>query len=197
MGAISGFGQFVTRAECHASSAREWFGNDTGSAPPRRCGRKLKEEQAPAPRRPTPGQSQVHGKSCYRPIRMVWNPRLRAERARKREELLVATEETLAGIAAAHGRGKPGAARQAGHGDAVPLYAAIRRICHLADIIVIPARTCSLPRKAGQAWQQASLRCEYSSSLADRCRNHQSGDPMAPTGTSNGRESSFQQYSVP
>ena len=38
------------------------------------------------------------------------NPRLRAERARKREELLVATEETLAGIAAAHGRGKPGAA---------------------------------------------------------------------------------------
>ena len=40
------------------------------------------------------------------------NPRLRAERARKREELLVATEETLAGIAAAHGRGKPGAANR-------------------------------------------------------------------------------------
>ncbi|WP_420431079.1 IS1634 family transposase, partial [Candidatus Poriferisocius sp.] len=41
------------------------------------------------------------------------NPRLRAERARKREELLVATEEVLAGIAAAHGRGKPGAAGRA------------------------------------------------------------------------------------
>ena len=41
------------------------------------------------------------------------NPRLRAERARKREELLVATEEVLSGIAAAHGRGKPGAAGRA------------------------------------------------------------------------------------
>ena len=41
------------------------------------------------------------------------NPRLRAERARKREELLVATEEVLSGIAAAHGRGKPGAAARA------------------------------------------------------------------------------------
>ena len=41
------------------------------------------------------------------------NPRLRAKRARKREELLVATEEVLSGIAAAHARGKPGAAGRA------------------------------------------------------------------------------------
>ncbi len=37
------------------------------------------------------------------------NPRLGAERRRKREELLVATEEVLSGIAAAHAKGKPGA----------------------------------------------------------------------------------------
>ena len=40
------------------------------------------------------------------------NPRLRTERRRKREELLVATEEVLAGIAAAHASGKPGAANR-------------------------------------------------------------------------------------
>ncbi len=40
------------------------------------------------------------------------NPRLREERARKREELLQATEETLAGIAAAAARGRPGPANR-------------------------------------------------------------------------------------
>ena len=40
------------------------------------------------------------------------NPRLRAERARKREVLLAATEAVLSGIATAHGRGKPGAANR-------------------------------------------------------------------------------------
>ena len=45
-------------------------------------------------------------------LMVCMNPRLRAERARKREKLLVATEEVLSGIAAAHGRGKPGAAKR-------------------------------------------------------------------------------------
>ena len=40
------------------------------------------------------------------------NPRLRAERRRKREELLQATERTLAGIAAAAARRKPGPANR-------------------------------------------------------------------------------------
>ncbi len=40
------------------------------------------------------------------------NPRLREERARKREELLQATEETLSGIAAAAARGRPGPANR-------------------------------------------------------------------------------------
>ena len=40
------------------------------------------------------------------------NPRLREERARKREDLLQATEETLSGIAAAAARGRPGPANR-------------------------------------------------------------------------------------
>ncbi len=40
------------------------------------------------------------------------NPRLGEERRRKREALLVATGKVLSGIAAAHGRGKPGAANR-------------------------------------------------------------------------------------
>ncbi len=40
------------------------------------------------------------------------NPRLREERARKREELLQAAEETLSGIAAAAARGRPGPANR-------------------------------------------------------------------------------------
>ena len=40
------------------------------------------------------------------------NPRLREERRRKREELLRATGKVLAGIAAAHAKGKPGAANR-------------------------------------------------------------------------------------
>ena len=45
-------------------------------------------------------------------LMMCLNPRLGEERARKREELLRATGKVLSGIAAAHAKGRPGAANR-------------------------------------------------------------------------------------
>ena len=72
-------------------------------------------------------------------LMVCMNPRLRAERARKREELLVATEEVLSGIAAAHGRGKPGAAGRARTWKAIGRKANRKNVERHFDITVTDA----------------------------------------------------------
>ena len=72
-------------------------------------------------------------------LMVCMNPGPRAERARKREKLLLATEEVLSGIAAAHGRGKPGAAGRARSWKAIGRKANRKKVERHFDITVTDA----------------------------------------------------------
>ncbi len=84
------------------------------------------------------------------------NPRLREERARKREDLLQATEETLAGIAAAAARGRPGPANRDRTVKALGRKANRRRVEKHFDVTV---------RDDGMDWARSPDRIEAEARL--------------------------------
>ncbi len=84
------------------------------------------------------------------------NPRLRGERRRKREDLLRATEETLAGIAAAAARRKPGPANRDRTLRALGREANRRRVGKHFDVEV---------RDAGMDWARNAGRIEAEARL--------------------------------
>ena len=98
------------------------------------------------------------------------NPRLRAERARKREELLVATGKVPAGIAATHARGKKGPANRERTWKAIGRKANRRKVEKHFDVTVTDDR---------MAWERNPARIAAEARLDGICVMRTSLGPEA------------------